>query len=199
MQIYLVRHGITEWNKEKIIQGHRDIPLAPEGKKQAQKIARFFKDKDLKKAYSSDLSRARETAQIITAPLDIEPVCCSQLREFDMGNWVGLTWDEVAEKYPHEMHGWVEDPITNGPGNGENVTQAARRFHRAFLDITNPEKNNFPILIVAHAGVIATLIAYISDNNLISWREYSPENTTVTEIQRDFDKLELKSFNRPVS
>ncbi len=198
MQIFLVRHGITEWNQKKKIQGKMDVPLAPEGRNQAREAASFFGDKDLKKAYTSDLSRARETAEIITSSLGIEPENIPGLREIDMGNWEGLSWEKVGERFPGEQKAWIENPLKSGPGGGENISQAAERFREKVYSITDPVTNHSPILIVAHGLVIGTLVAWVQGKSPRFWREYSPENATITELYRENNTMELVNFNKPV-
>ncbi len=198
MQIFLVRHGITEWNQKKKIQGKMDVPLAPEGRKQAREAASFFQDKKIKKTYTSDLSRARETAQIITSPLGIEPVKLRGLREIDMGNWEGLSWEEVGERFPGEQKAWIENPLKNGPGGGENISQAAERFRDTVYSISDSQTGHSPLLIVAHGLVIGTLVAWVQGKSPRFWREFSPENATITELYRENNKMGLVTFNKPV-
>jgi len=198
LRIYLMRHGVTRWNQKRLIQGQKDVPLAPEGIVQAREAAPFFAGKDLKKAYSSDLSRALETARLITRPLGLEPISCSGLREINMGNWEGLSWAEVGNQYPEEQQAWMDDPVNNGPGGGETLGQAAERFKKTFQQIASSPEQGEAILIVTHGLVIGTLIAETLEKSIISWREYSPENTAISEIEMIKGRLQLQSFNRPV-
>ncbi len=198
MQIFLVRHGVTEWNKKRVIQGQVDVPLAPEGRIQARETGLFLETLGLKKAFCSDLSRARETAEIISRPLGLKPKEITGLREINMGNWEGLSWEEVGERYPQERKAWLEDPLNNGPGGGENITQAATRFREAVLSISEPENNTGPVLIVSHGLVIGTLISWIRGHPVSRWREYSPDNATVSELERQKGGLHLVGFNKDI-
>ncbi len=198
MRIYLVRHGVTTWNQKRLIQGQRDVPLAPEGILQAREAAAFFARRNLKKAYCSDLSRALETARLIARPLGLEPLSCRGLREINMGNWEGLSWAEVRDRYPDEQQAWIDDPVNNGPGGGESLGQAAERFKKNFQEIASSLEQGEESLIVTHGLVIGTLIAEILEKSIISWREYSPENTTISEIEVIKGRLQLQSFNRPI-
>ncbi len=198
MKIFLVRHGVTEFNQKRRIQGQKDIPLAPEGRIQARETGSYLQSLGLKKIYSSDLSRARETAQIIAEPIGFTPVEVLGLREINMGRWEGLSWEEVGEKFPEEQKAWVENPLDNGPSGGENIKQAADRFEKTIFSITEPGKNGSPILIVSHGLVIATLVASMRGKSPAFWRDFSPDNASITELRRENNTLELISFNKPV-
>jgi broad specificity phosphatase PhoE len=89
--LLLVRHGETDWNADGRLQGHTDRPLTDYGRRQARKLAEELEDEDLDAIYSSDLARARETAEIVGARLGLPVVLDPDLREKDWGNWEGLT------------------------------------------------------------------------------------------------------------
>lgn len=101
MFIYLIRHGETDWNREDRLQGHSDIPLNNTGKAQARQIAERLKEVGVCQIYSSDLSRARETAAIISTCLGINQASCSELlRERYFGYGEGKTWGEIQKDLP---------------------------------------------------------------------------------------------------
>ena len=98
--ILLVRHGETDWNLERRWQGHIDRPLNDVGRAQARALADRLDSEPFAAVYSSDLARARETAEIVAAahglPVHLDP----RLREADVGEWSGLTADEIERRYP---------------------------------------------------------------------------------------------------
>jgi probable phosphoglycerate mutase len=89
--LLLVRHGETDWNAEGRLQGHTDTPLNDFGRRQARALAEDLADEALDAVYSSDLSRARETAEILAGRLGLSVVLDRGLREKDWGTWEGLT------------------------------------------------------------------------------------------------------------
>ena len=93
-ELLLVRHGETDWNAEGRLQGHTDRPLNEYGRRQARTLADELAGEDLDAIYSSDLARARETAEIVGARLGLPVVLECDLREKNWGNWEGLTPDE---------------------------------------------------------------------------------------------------------
>lgn len=90
--IYIVRHGQTDWNVKRLIQGHIDIPLNEEGKRQAKKISIELKGITFNKIYSSDLKRAYETAKIIAQDRKLKIVVSEDLRERYFGKFQGVFW-----------------------------------------------------------------------------------------------------------
>jgi broad specificity phosphatase PhoE len=89
--LLLVRHGETDWNADGRLQGHTDRPLSEFGRRQAQQLAEELASERLEAIYASDLSRARETAEIVGRRLGLAVVLDPDLREKDWGNWEGLT------------------------------------------------------------------------------------------------------------
>lgn len=161
-KIYLLRHGQTDWNLEQKIQGHLDIPLNETGRKEAliclEKIVSF----DINNIVSSDLIRAKESAQIINEKLHL-PICFdSRLREIHFGDLQGRIiqgikqneWD-VFNKKPRQL-------------NAESLNDVYHRV-KSFFDEIDNAKNT---LVVTHGGVIR-MAKYLSQNpHSFDWNEY---------------------------
>jgi 2,3-bisphosphoglycerate-dependent phosphoglycerate mutase len=146
--LYVVRHGETDWNRERRVQGHTDIPLNDEGRRQALQLAKELSETQFDAAHSSDLSRAVETATIVvgTRPLVVarEP----DLREKHFGTWEGLTDKVIHERFPEAKDGpW---------GDGETTAAMDRRIMETLTRIatSNPERS---VLVVTHGGPIRAL------------------------------------------
>ena len=93
-ELILVRHGETDWNAAGRLQGHTDRPLSDFGREQARRLAEELAGEEFDAIYASDLARARETAEIVGARLDLPVLLDPDLREKDWGNWEGLTSTE---------------------------------------------------------------------------------------------------------
>jgi broad specificity phosphatase PhoE len=127
--VWFVRHGETDWNAEMRWQGYTDIPLNDAGRKQAARAGEALRGRPLKGILSSDLSRARETAEIIAAPHGLPVFTTDKLREVQIGDLEGMTRDEVVERYGDvrlEPLRSVFDLDTPFP-NGETKREALRR------------------------------------------------------------------------
>lgn len=151
---FFVRHGETDWNIAKKIQGHTDIGLNEKGREQARTAAQQLKSQKIDLVVSSDLARARETAEIIAHELKAEIVLDPALRERSYGEFEGLTGDQVREQ--GFEHIW-EDPLSSAP-KGESIRQVEERVLKT---LRHHKKNHAHknILIVSHGGTLSTLLA----------------------------------------
>ena len=136
--LLLVRHGETDWNAEGRLQGHTDRPLTDYGRRQAQQLAEELEREEIDAIYSSDLARARETAQIVgerlALPVELDP----ELREKDWGTWEGLTAverdrvefaGESTEAHQERMLRALARISERHPGDGRSLPCLAGRRH----------------------------------------------------------------------
>ncbi|HEX6762147.1 MAG TPA: histidine phosphatase family protein [Gaiellaceae bacterium] len=149
--ILLVRHGETEWNRVGRYQGWADPPLNDTGRAQARELAEQLRAAPFDAVYSSDLRRARETAEIVAAPHAVEVVVEPGLREVNVGAWSGLTRAEVEARFP----GGERPGGETREEHIERVLAAAERIARA-----HPSDR---VLLVSHGGTMRALRTHVSD------------------------------------
>jgi broad specificity phosphatase PhoE len=156
--LLLVRHGETEWNRERRWQGQFDLPLTPVGEQQSRAIAARLADVGAVAVYSSDLTRARQTADAIALTCGLDVQFDPGLREVDVGSWVGLTSDEAGVRDPAGHARWV----AGGTGwtDGETYPAMAERVVRTVREIADRHAARERIVIVAHGGPIRALAAH---------------------------------------
>ena len=157
--ILIIRHGQTDWNKLKRLQGHSDIPLNEDGRKQAAVLADILKEEHLDAIYSSDLKRAYETALEIAEVHSLPVTADRQFRERCYGACEGLRSDEIREKFPEEYKAWVAAAPDLFFPDGERKTESPRQFHyRARDAIAETAKAHLgqTIAIITHFGVLET-------------------------------------------
>ncbi|MGH8806446.1 MAG: histidine phosphatase family protein, partial [Noviherbaspirillum sp.] len=127
-EILLIRHGETAWNAVKRLQGHLDIPLNEEGERQADALGRALLDEPLDAVISSDLGRARQTADAIAAPrgmpVHIEP----GLRERSYGAFEGMLYADIGPRYPEAYAAWQARDIDARFPEGVHVAETLREF-----------------------------------------------------------------------
>ena len=141
--ILLARHGETEWNRERRVQGHSDIPLNDTGRAQARELAKQLERERLDAVYTSDLSRARETAEIATAGRALPTQELIDLRERHFGTWEGLTDTVIRDRFPESRSGpW---------GDGETVEEMSARVVAALRTIAE-EHRGASVLVMTHGG-----------------------------------------------
>jgi uncharacterized phosphatase len=148
--ILLVRHGETDWNQERRVQGNTDRPLNETGRRQALELAEALAAEKLDAVYSSDLMRAHETARIVAERKGLDVVALPELRERDFGTWEGLTDEEILERFPHAHHGpW---------GDAESREEMFRRAQEALRRIASAYPDG-RVLVVTHGGPARALLA----------------------------------------
>ncbi len=189
-RIVLARHGETDWNAEHRWQGHSDTPLNARGREQARELAEAVGSVDV--VYSSDLARARETAEIVAARLGAEIRLDPRLRERGFGAWEGLTTAEIEARFPDAHRRWQTG---EGPGadDAETFVAFAARIGSFLEDVLDRHPDEV-VLVVAHGGSIRVVHAlangldYVRDHRSIaavgncSVARYAARNGKLTPI-----------------
>lgn len=150
-QILLARHGETDWNLGRRVQGHTNIPLNATGIAQAQALADELAREPIVAVYSSDLSRALDTAAAVAArhglPVSIDP----DLREKNFGSWEGLTDTAIRERFPDAKRGaW---------GDGETTEAVAERVVAALGRVRQDHPSGLA-LVIAHGGPLRAALTH---------------------------------------
>lgn len=111
----------------------------------------------LRAVYCSGLSRARRSAEIVARPFGLEPVVVEALRERSFGAWEGMTWSEIAERFPEEFEAWAHNPLRYSPPGGESTLEVCQRVVKAFDELL--QDGSFAV--VAHGGVNRVLLCHL--------------------------------------
>lgn len=152
-RLLVIRHGETAWNLEARIQGHTDIPLNEHGRWQAERLALALSDDGLDALYTSDLQRARDTAQAVARATGLPLRLDQGLRERNFGRLEGMTQNEVALQWPEEGRRWRERDPSYGPEEGETL----QSFYQRCIDTAERLARLHPgqtVALVAHGGVL---------------------------------------------
>jgi broad specificity phosphatase PhoE len=169
--VYLARHGQSDWNAEARWQGHADRPLTDLGRRQARELAERLADVRLEAVYSSDLERARATAEAVALPRGLPVSTLPELREIDVGSWSGLTREEAEARVPAAFRRWADG--AHGWDDGETYEEMTARVVGAVLGLgaIHPDAS---VLVVAHGGPIRALHATALGIDLASHRKVRP-------------------------
>jgi probable phosphoglycerate mutase len=151
--LYLIRHGETDWNQLRRFQGHSDIHLNETGVRQAEKMAARFADEPIHAVYASDLSRARETARRIAERAGLSVATLPTLRERCYGEWEGLTYDEIHERFQNR------DEASCGIETFEDMQQRAVSVLRELAESHRGQT----IVVVSHGGFINSFLHYVTN------------------------------------
>jgi broad specificity phosphatase PhoE len=155
--IYLLRHGAVEGAERRRFIGHLDVPLSPLGERQCAAQAARLRGTGLAAVFSSDLARARRSAEIIAAPHGLAPTVVPALREMAMGRWEGLTAAEIQAREPAAFADWLARVGQFPFPGGESVPELVARAAPAFDAIVAAHAGR-PIAIVAHGGTNRALL-----------------------------------------
>ena len=149
--LLLLRHGQSTWNAEGRWQGWADPPLSAAGVAQAEAALPALLDAGFEAVVSSDLERARATAEIlargVNAPVEVD----ARLRERDVGAWVGLTAAGIEQRWPGRLEAWRAGRLVRPPGGESDAQLEARALDALHLLSSRPER---AVLVVTHAGVL---------------------------------------------
>ena len=170
-QICLVRHGETEWNAERRLQGQIDIGLNECGLRQAQAAGRWLKTANISALYTSDLKRAAVTAGMIGEALGLTPVLVPALRERRYGIFEGLTYAEAEARYPESYAAFAgRDPDCNFE-TGETLRELFERVTRKLQEIAARHPGE-SVVAVSHGGVLDIINRFVRGNSLETPRDF---------------------------
>ncbi|HKJ39450.1 MAG TPA: histidine phosphatase family protein [Anaerolineales bacterium] len=156
-QLCLIRHGQTDWNLEGRYQGQSDVPLNKKGLAQAHSLIETLNGQKFDAVFTSDLMRARQTAEPIADKLGITMQIEPRLREIHQGEWEGVLVDDIKARYEKIWSQRTVDPANVRPPGGETVREVATRVYAALDNISRLFPNGH-LLIVSHGLSIATAI-----------------------------------------
>ncbi|MEA1961437.1 MAG: alpha-ribazole phosphatase [Bacillota bacterium] len=192
MRIILIRHGQTEWNALMKYQGQTDIDLNKVGREQAQRLARYFAEQgtEIEALYCSDLSRCRETAEIIGKEVGLKPILDTSFREINFGCWEGLTHTEVIRQYNREYDDWVHRTLQFQIAGGESVQDVLERCLPGIHHIAGNHQGT--IIVVTHGGLIKILLNHLGLPEE-EWKTYlhSGSMTTLEYKENEFIPIEI--------
>jgi len=186
MKLLLIRHGATENNMQARYTGQNDVPLSTHGILQVEAVSRRLQDAHLDAIVSSDLRRARSTAEAITRYHSVTLVFDQDLREISLGEWEGLTYAEVLQRDPERAADWhsgLPESLAVAPPGGETTNQFLERILRAFDRWQNayPDPHS-TIVWVTHGGVNGILLCHLLGMDLNRRWQLRRDNGAVTEL-----------------
>jgi broad specificity phosphatase PhoE len=176
-RLCLVRHGQTDWNREGRYHGQSDVPLNQHGREQARLLARHFHGQTFAALYSSDLWRARETAEMLARNMHLAVKLDRRLREIDQGEWEGQLVETIKARYRGLWQERTQDPVNVRPPGGETVAEVALRVSSALDDIAKLYPVG-PVLVCSHGLALATVLCKVRHIPLGQAYAMIPDNTT---------------------
>lgn len=188
MKLYILRHGKTQWNALRKVQGAADIPLAEEGISLARKVGETLKDVPFDLCFSSPLKRAIQTAELVLGQkADRIPVILDKrIQEIDFGALEGTQFkDEKGNMINREMEVFFTDPNHfSRPENGENISDVLARTREFWMEKTDdPELRDKTILIASHGCAVRALLQNVYQDPENFWHGCVPPNCSISVVE----------------
>lgn len=183
-RLLVTRHGATTWNRTGKLQGRIDVPLSDLGHAQAKALAERLAHTEFAHVYRSDTVRAEQTARVLVEGGRAPVTTMDGLTEMDLGGWQGLTFTEVAERWPRQHDAFWHDPGSyRSPVDGESFGELRHRAAAAMSRIVALHPSD-TVLVVTHSLVIKAMWLVVNDRPLSDFwvtEEFGPAGLTVFE------------------
>lgn len=192
MKLYIVRHGETDWNRIRRLQGWTDVPLNDFGRELARRTHEGMKDIDFDLCLSSPLSRALETARIILGERDTEIITDDRLLEINVGDYDGKYCRDDNFEIPREdFNAFYNDPMgMKRMPNGECIKDVIVRGTEFLHDILSREDlQDKTILISTHACILRGILNSLYDDPQDFWQHKVPDNCSVSALEKNGDNI----------
>jgi len=193
-RICLVRHGQTEWNRELRFRGRADVPLDENGRKQADALADALTGKGISAIYTSPLMRSMETARPVAKVFHLQIITIQGFIDINYGEWEGLAYDEVRQRYADLYREWEERPDSVRFPDGESLEEVKRRSFSAFMQVVaeNPDSS---ILIIPHRVINKVLLCAILGLSNDHFWNIRQDTGCINEIEYSDSRFVLVSMN----
>lgn len=191
LEVCFVRHAESVSNATGVWQGHGDSPLSERGRMQVDALERALANERFDLVISSDLSRAADTAQSAGAPVEFDPAW----REIDIGDWEGLTMDEVVEQFPEQIVA-LKERQTFAVGGGESWPEVFARADGALGALRERMPQGGRTIVFTHGGIIAAILAgLLGARGRWPWPLGRMRNTGRSTLRFTGDRVELLGHN----
>lgn len=191
LKLYVVRHGQTEWNKEKRIQGHLDSKLTEEGIRHARLLGERLAETDFDALVASPSERTVETAKLIMGKRILPFKKDERLMEIHLGNWQGMTVDEIKAADPERFQCYVNTPSLFQNEEGENLHDVRKRLEAVLEDLEKTYRSG-NVLVITHGMVIKVLQVLCKNQSLDGIKDFPVvDGTSLTVVSLEGGKKEL--------
>lgn len=192
-KLFLVRHGETVWNSERRYIGRTDLPLSEEGLRQASNLAKRFSAGKVEAIFTSPLKRSVQTAEIVGKEIGLKAVVVPELIEIDFGDWEGLTYEEIKQKFGDLIDRWLFSPSRVEIPSGERWEMVTKRVENFLVKMAKrPEKTG---LAITHGGIIKIIIGLIFNHQRVPFASFIISNSSVSAIGFAADRPYLLYLN----
>lgn len=193
-RLLLIRHGEVEAQYQGIFGGRIDMNLSPRGKQQARILADYLQNKTIDAIYASPMKRVQQTLSPTLKLNGHSQTVFEDLREIDFGDWTGLNWIAVRDKFNFAVHEWLDQIQHPGAPNGESGKTFRDRVEPCLQEIIgkHPGEN---VAVFCHGGVIRMLLAILLDLPLPKTNSFEVEYASITQVALHPHMVEIELLN----
>ncbi len=191
--LYFVRHGQTEWNAIRRMQGQWNSNLNEAGKGHADTNGKLLATLGIDALYVSPLDRTRQTADIINSYLQLDPVFDDRIMEWDCGDWSGEMYAEIPDKWPKEWQALETDRFNYRPPNGENYPDMYDRAKPFVHELLKSEHSH--IAIVSHGMIGKVMFSYLMGYEPTMVLNIHQHNDMVFRIQASGEQMAIAHYS----
>ncbi|MET0151197.1 MAG: histidine phosphatase family protein [Candidatus Binatia bacterium] len=189
MILLLVRHGVTQYNTDRVFMGHDPVPLSAAGRQQVERLAERLCGMPPTRMVSSDILRTRESAEILSTRLGLPVETHVELREVDVGRAKGLSYREAANRWPEVFDPAGEERFPDGESFAEVADRATAYLRSSVLD------DSGRVLVVTHGGVVRGVAARLLGLPLRSVAGFLIDNASLSIFRVDDGIANLVTWN----
>ncbi len=181
LEIDLIRHGESLFNRLGKVQGHTNSPLTDLGREQARRVGKVLRARGLEAVYTSDLARALETAQIIGDMLGFEPIVLEGFREIALGQWEGRPIEEIRREDGRNLELWYSRPVEARIPGAESLGAFGERVLGTFQEVLSRHDEG-RIALVSHGGVLSVIISCVLGLDLNNLWHFRLNNASLSRV-----------------
>ena len=193
-RLLLIRHGEVETRYQGIFGGRIDMNLSPRGKQQAKMLADYLRGKTIDAIYASPMKRVQQTLAPTLKINGLEQTIFPGLREVDFGDWTGLNWETVRDKFNFAVHEWLDQIEKSGAPRGESSKTFRARVEPCLREIVEKHRGQ-NVAIFCHGGVIRMLLAILIDVPLPKTNAFEVEYASITQVALHPHMAEIELLN----
>lgn len=193
-RLYLLRHGEVESRYHRVFGGKIDMELSPLGHEQVQALADYFRRHPPHVMYASPMKRVQQTLAPLARQTDLQPVVLKDLREVDFGEWTGLSWDQVYDRFQVSAFNWLDQLEAKGISGAETTDEFRARVDGALQQILT-ESAHKEVAVVCHGGVIRMLLSLLLDLPFTKMSAFDIEYASITKVKLSASKKEVELLN----
>jgi broad specificity phosphatase PhoE len=193
-RLLLIRHGEVEWRYQKKFGGWIDMNLSPNGRRQARILAGYLRSKTLDAIYSSPMKRVQQTVAPTLKLNGHSQTIMDNLREINFGDWTGLGWQQVEDRFKFRSHEWLDQIHYQGVPNGESGAVFRRRVEPCLREIISKHRGQ-NIAIFCHGGVIRMMLSILLKLPLPKTNQFDIEYAGITQVALHPHMAEVELLN----